>query len=42
LLLENAVILAAIALIMGVINMVRVHWMQLRERKGNKQNKDCG
>lgn len=35
LLLENAVILAAIALIMGVINMVRVHWMQLRERKGN-------
>ncbi|MGB9586171.1 MAG: hypothetical protein ACPL7A_01980, partial [Anaerolineales bacterium] len=35
LLLENMVILAAIALIMGVINMIRVHWMQIREKKGS-------
>lgn len=35
LLLEYAIILAAIALIMGVINMMRVHWMQIRAKKGN-------
>ncbi|MGB9674322.1 MAG: hypothetical protein ACPL3P_09310 [Anaerolineales bacterium] len=34
-LLQIALILGAVALMMGVFNMARVHWMQLRKEKGN-------
>lgn len=33
--LQWAVLLAGAALLVGVINMVAVHWRQLRQRKGN-------
>lgn len=35
-LLQSAIILAGVALIIGVINMMRVHWVEMRGGKGNK------